>query len=291
MAGEAWSNQLVSLIILVESSTGFSGLFGYNPVPGPGNLILSISANGGTDPYGNVYPPGVTVGGNTQPQVQLVAGNPAYINFPLNSAAYQFNPQILADVQGNYSQMVLGGPIAALANHTDQVALNLNSANTSGTSFANASFDWVDPSGGIHGFFFVDGSGVSITTCKTLVATMPGTGTSALNPATNETWHNVTPPAGWSGTCRYKILAETNFVCVDFELSNATGNGNVVVMTVPALYRFSGAQRDYPLAIQSNIAPASSNQRCFVKNDGTVTTFGLPNPTTVISQTFFYPLD
>lgn len=41
----------------------------YNPAPGAGNLIQSVSAGGGTDAYGNVYLPGdveyITVGGTS----------------------------------------------------------------------------------------------------------------------------------------------------------------------------------------------------------------------------------
>lgn len=57
-----WNNQLVTLIVLVEEAGGFSGLFGYSPAPGHGNLVLSITSAGGTDPYGNNYPAGATFG-------------------------------------------------------------------------------------------------------------------------------------------------------------------------------------------------------------------------------------
>jgi hypothetical protein len=58
MAGNGWSNQVTSLII-IEEGTGFSGLFFYSPTVGPGNLVTSIAANSGTDPYGNEYLAGV----------------------------------------------------------------------------------------------------------------------------------------------------------------------------------------------------------------------------------------
>ena len=58
--GSPWTNQAVSLIILTEQATGFSGLFGYSPVVGAGNLIFSVSAAAGIDPYGNSYPQGVS---------------------------------------------------------------------------------------------------------------------------------------------------------------------------------------------------------------------------------------
>jgi hypothetical protein len=55
-----WTNQAVSLIILTEQTSGFSGIFGYSPTVGAGNLIFSISADAGTDPYGNSYPAGLS---------------------------------------------------------------------------------------------------------------------------------------------------------------------------------------------------------------------------------------
>ena len=48
-----------SLIILQEAAAGFSGIFGYSPTVGAGNLIFSIAAVAGTDPYGNPYPAGL----------------------------------------------------------------------------------------------------------------------------------------------------------------------------------------------------------------------------------------
>lgn len=65
-----WSNQAVTLILLVEDATGFSGLFAYSPSPGNGNLIFSVAATSGMDPYGNTYQAGATsynpLGGYTQ---------------------------------------------------------------------------------------------------------------------------------------------------------------------------------------------------------------------------------
>jgi hypothetical protein len=56
-----WDNQVINLIILTEQTTGFSGLFGYSPTVGNGNLIFSIAAAAGTDPYGNAYPQGLSI--------------------------------------------------------------------------------------------------------------------------------------------------------------------------------------------------------------------------------------
>jgi hypothetical protein len=81
MAGSAWTNQLQNLIILAAEETGFSGFFAYDPAPGPGNLIASIAAAAGTDPYGNAYLEGVATylpGLGT-----AVAMNGAFLNFYL----------------------------------------------------------------------------------------------------------------------------------------------------------------------------------------------------------------
>jgi hypothetical protein len=60
VSGSSWSNQAISLIVLTEQTTGFSGLFGYSPSVGAGNLIFSVAAKAGTDPYGNAYPQGLS---------------------------------------------------------------------------------------------------------------------------------------------------------------------------------------------------------------------------------------
>src|SRR5215472_4848178 len=54
-----WENSFFSLLI-VNASGGFTGLYVYSPTVGAGNLIASVSASSGTDPYGNALISGVT---------------------------------------------------------------------------------------------------------------------------------------------------------------------------------------------------------------------------------------
>jgi len=68
------------LVIISGSSTnGSNGLFVYSGTPGPGNLILSISAVAGTDQYGNQFPAGLNVtqgviSGTTISAASIIAG-------------------------------------------------------------------------------------------------------------------------------------------------------------------------------------------------------------------------
>jgi hypothetical protein len=49
---------MTNLLILVEQTTGFSGLFGYSPSVAQGNLVMSAAAVQSDDPDGNEYLPG-----------------------------------------------------------------------------------------------------------------------------------------------------------------------------------------------------------------------------------------
>lgn len=87
MAG-SWSNTATNLIVLIEQLSGYSGIFGYSPAPGAGNLVLSITAAAGTDPYGNAYRSGVATYGTANnitsesasgDTVTLKADAPSYV--------------------------------------------------------------------------------------------------------------------------------------------------------------------------------------------------------------------
>lgn len=54
----SWSNTSTELVIIQAGGT-FTGLFVYSPTIGAGNLIASIAAQAGTDPYGNSYVAGL----------------------------------------------------------------------------------------------------------------------------------------------------------------------------------------------------------------------------------------
>jgi hypothetical protein len=67
------------LVVISGSSTnGSTGLFVYSPSPGAGNLVTSIAALAGTDPYGNAYLQGTVnyalVSGTTWLAAALLGG-------------------------------------------------------------------------------------------------------------------------------------------------------------------------------------------------------------------------
>lgn len=55
MAGSAWTNQVVSLLI-VQAGGNLQGIFVYSPTPGAGNLIAALTT-ASKDPYGNTVQP------------------------------------------------------------------------------------------------------------------------------------------------------------------------------------------------------------------------------------------
>ena len=81
MAG-SWSSLETNLIVLVEESSGYSGIFGYSPAPGLNNLVFSIAAAPGTDPYGNVYVAGIGTynGAVNTDHIDAVSGNARFGN-------------------------------------------------------------------------------------------------------------------------------------------------------------------------------------------------------------------
>lgn len=143
MAG-SWSNTAVSLIVLIEQVTGYSGIFGYSPTIGAGNLVFSLAAAAGTDPYGNAYPKGLSVGFATLPQVQLLpSALGAILAEPTNRALELTPAELIAraiGISGSPTESLrldLRGPTASTA--PDGVDLKLDSQRRDGGSLATAS--------------------------------------------------------------------------------------------------------------------------------------------------------
>jgi hypothetical protein len=175
VAGSAWTNQIVSLIILSAALEGFSGLFSYSPAVGAGNLAASIAPVAGEDPYGDQYLAGLAAYGATF-AAALAAG---FVSFYAGSLAGGWTEE--ATIQGDG----LGNLILAALN-TIQL-----------TSVTEANSDLI-----VDGTLFVGGaSGGSLTaqnfnmnprmgTPPNLGAINGGTATAAQICAFLSTWYS-----------------------------------------------------------------------------------------------------
>lgn len=255
--GDAWSNQLVDLIVLAAQQAGFSGFFVYSPVPGAGNLILSIAAVAGTDPYGNTYPAGVTVGLNANQQVEIFSSSGrGTIALRMNSAAFT-NGGLQGFIGGSFAENVLAGPKSTAPGFTDGVQLGLNSSDAISSS-ANMQLVYNDASGAGHVYAFEDFTGFNVTTCPSIRAKTPASGTSASNPAVQETWHDLRPLLNsFVGTNagkyppQYQVDAR-GFVNIFGTVKLPASYGSVVWQTLPAAYSPASNPMYFPIAIESN---------------------------------------
>ena len=194
--GEAWSNQLIQLIVL-SLPGGYSGLFGYQPAPGPGNLVISITAQAGTDPFGNPYPAGIQVGPASGPQVEITGGNPATVSFPINDPAITSQPVLFgfetSPGPAQWAGLAIQGAGINVAGHRDEVLIGLNSPSKDGSSSANGEIDFVNDAGAGTIMAVWDNNGFAIRRCPQITATDPSVVATSVSPAIQETWHDMRP--------------------------------------------------------------------------------------------------
>lgn len=192
MSNNGWSNSTSRRLVLVVGSV-YSGIFFYDPVIGPGDLLLSIVPSAGTDPYGNTYAQGITVGYGGGPQVVIgLTGGEPLIYFPTgaagitNASAIQTIRQNGSGVSGYDQIQILGAENTA---QNDSVLSTWLASSTDGTQQPQIQDLYHDPAGTYHLYRLLDFSGNFTTGTNTAVE--PGTGTSRANPAVAETWHVV----------------------------------------------------------------------------------------------------
>jgi hypothetical protein len=150
--------------VVVAGGTG-SGLFIYSPAVGAGNLIYSVSASNGTDPYGNPYFDVATAYGTTAGSRVTVAVGTAFpsINFFTGSATEALNSSILAAVAspgGAAEQQVLTtfGPENTAS--ADRAGLELLASPNNQPGAATGILFYQDSAGVQHNLIAVGGLGV-----------------------------------------------------------------------------------------------------------------------------------
>jgi hypothetical protein len=251
--GSGWTDQAVSLIILIAEAGGFSGFFVYSPTPGFGNLIGSWAAAAGEDPFGNPYNAGLSIG---KPGDQLnLAVNATtgvgFLQFLISGGGYtgfstpNISSGVLAGTSGEFAAMAIRGGSNSL--HEDSVFQEFNSSDSS--SFSNISWQYseLQSLGGTDFVMgFMDGTGFNLI--GNVLGVDPNTGTSSHNPAVGDSVHAVgfgsNPPFqnGWSirgvpFQDLYYIAANKNPSAVHIKGCLA-GNATPVttIFTLPAAY-------------------------------------------------------
>jgi hypothetical protein len=216
VSNNGWSNQSSRRLVLVVG-TPYSGIFFYDPTIGGGNLILSIVPAAGTDPYGNVYAQGITIGkaGGDQVVMGLTGGQPL-IYFPtgasgiLNAAAIQTIRQNGTGAAGYDQIQILG---AENSTQLDSVLSTWLASSTDGTQQPQIQDYYHDPAGVYHLYRVLSFAGDTIA-AGSITAVDPTTGTSRANAAKAETWHAMTltgvfgQPAAPFAPPRYRLEPE-----------------------------------------------------------------------------------
>ena len=283
MAGEAWNNQLVSLIIITAGG-GFTGLFMYTPAPGPGNLVTSITPQAGVDPFGNAYPAGITEGLTGKIQAQLFADPVTGIGrlrYLLNNAGFT-NPDIVSAIQGPpfFADIGIDGPANTAPGFTDSIAVSVNSSDGVSSS-ANISTFYNSVASGTFTYLTLDANGVGIRACGQITATQPGTGTPAT-PAQAEIWHDLRPLTNsFIGTVAGKYPPQFR-KCADGDVQifgnirtpPAAGNyNNLTWGTLPALYR---PNKQFTAGLTMNVADGIATPLLNINSTGALQFNNMP---------------
>lgn len=128
-------NTIIPNLIIFESTPGqFSGVFGYSPAPGPGNLIYSLAVTSGTDPFGNAYlGGGLVIYGTGGSKIFLgeLAGTAElqmYTGEAIESTPANLFTGHVGSGVGEFLQTGFSGPKLNVANMQDWVQLQLNSS-------------------------------------------------------------------------------------------------------------------------------------------------------------------
>lgn len=120
------------------------------------------------------------------------------------------------------------------------------------------------------------------------------------SPSAVEAWHYVlngvtgTLPTGGTSSAsnyiRYKLLAESNFACINFSVAGTTFASGVAIMTPPAGY-LPAKQQICAIGIATSTAQTSGSPRAIINTSGSTSCNGWSGSATSITGTLIYPLD
>jgi hypothetical protein len=221
------SSNIIRARIVILSGPG-DGLFGYSPAPGFGTLVVSVTAVGGVDQYGNAYGAGFNLygPGGANVNVSLFNNDPIIVMAPDNAITVGYvPPQISTGYFGT-------GPAGFFE-------MDLNSGNPA-TSTADAKVILFSSSA--DGVTSVANIGLYGGPSGNLIADVTQNGIAAANPSvpnTAEVWHAATLLNGWFNTAgfgglRYQ-LTTLGAIWVQGTISS-TDATSATFFTLPAGY-------------------------------------------------------
>lgn len=191
------------------------GSFYYAGTPGPTTLALSISPNGGTDPFGTSVLNGVQAQAAGGGYIQLTGAGITYKN--VHNAGGGFTPTTTLSITSNPSNDFV---------------------------FVNA----VASAGGSGTVEFTGPLLILANTAAQITGQITAGGGTAAAPSviTTDAWHTVTPPANVTGTLRYRLMTDkTVMVEAQLTIAAAAAAGTLALITgLAAAYTPSTQQRD-----------------------------------------------
>jgi len=256
-----------------------SGMFFYSGTPATGNLILSITSASGVDGFSNPYEAGFVVGKSSSVQIQMNSNSGLGVLKVLYNNAFITNSSLVGGFGAGYASMVLNGPASTLTGFTDYVYTGYNSSD--GSSSANFQLVYVDANSTAHVLFSGSYAGMYIGAAY-VAAVVPGTGTSATNPAQQESWHYLATTSGWTNDVIYRLYpdATVGFAGVIGLPVSGTYNG-VTICTLPAGYHPIGTKTiaiscDAQSSLYGNNPTFPGTPRVQIATNGAVSFLGLP---------------
>jgi hypothetical protein len=253
-----------------------AGGYWYTTTPGIGNLVVSITAQAGTDPEGNATEGGITVyegSARIQVHVNTAIGAPA-IEMPTGSAIEEGSASFYCWVPapGSAAEQLVAfwqGPSSTRDGISCSMALL--SATANGSSTAN-------------GTFYYHNSGV---------ATWDGLGLRSTG-----AWVNMTLQSGWAlhsgSVARYKQGLDRLVYLHFTNVSVGTFGDDTVVWDIPSsLVPSNAATQNIPVAVNYTTAPGSVTSTPFmaIRSNGTMTIQNLRGTPANVSFTASYYLD
>lgn len=209
--------------VIVFGTAG--GVFLYSGSPGAGNPPVAWMSTAAKDPYGNTLTPASDVvigaGQDGSPQAVLkLSGTSGEIEFPLPGTWTNY-PNMYGSVSGSGGELSVNGPTDTSVN--DQAYIVMVSAAIGYEGGSAGSLYYADANGG-HNTIALWGDSGLVINAGVISAVKPGTGGSPVNPAAQETWHDVSLDSGWTNadTLRYKLVAEKNAVWVQGAVTHAS---------------------------------------------------------------------